>query len=186
MAISLRDRNRQAAMSDVRRIAFALMEANGFEAVTVEQIAAQSSVSPSTVYRYFGTKEALVLSADRVTRLAGRLERDGSSRDALAAFRKAAVKTWGSDDTAVTEIGLVAANPALTVAWERLFLDQRVPVASALADRRGATSVGTRDEALASAALSVLMTMLLRWQRDGGGKKPLDKLLAKAFAAVGG
>ncbi|MDG2233265.1 MAG: helix-turn-helix domain containing protein, partial [Ilumatobacter sp.] len=61
----LRERNRQAAMGDVQRVAMRMMQASGFANVTVEEIAAMSGVSPSTVYRYFGTKEALVLWGDR-------------------------------------------------------------------------------------------------------------------------
>ena len=90
MAITLRERNRALAMENVRTTAFELMSANGFDSVTVEQIAAQSAVSPSTVYRYFGTKEALVLSAQRPAKLVERVARDESPRSNLAAFSRAA------------------------------------------------------------------------------------------------
>lgn len=183
--MSLRDRNRLAAMDGVRRVAFELMSTRGFTAVTVEQIAAQSSVSPSTVYRYFGTKEALVLSAQRPTRLVERVARDDSTRSGLAAFTRAAAKVWGTDESAPVELALVRANPDLVAAWERQLLDQRTALAESLSTRRGAASVGTRDQANAAAALAVLMTMLLTWQDKGGGRKALDKLLTKSFAALG-
>ena len=184
MTVSLRDRNRLAAMDGVRQVAFELMSTNGFSAVTVEQIAAQSSVSPSTVYRYFGTKEALVLSAQRPTKLVERVARDDSTRSGLTAFARAATKVWGGDESASIELTLVHANPDLVTAWERQLLDQRGALAESLSGRRGATSVGTRDQANAAAALAVLMTMLLRWQAEGGGRKALDKLLTKSFAAL--
>ncbi len=171
-------------MDEVRRVAFELMSTNGFDAITVEQIASQSSVSPSTVYRYFGTKEALVLSAQRPTKLVERVARDVSDRTGLAAFARAATKVWGGDETVAVELTLVHANPTLVVAWERQLLDQREALAEALAVRRAATSVGTRDQANAAAALAVLMTMLLKWQAAGGGRKTLDKLLAKAFTTL--
>ena len=141
MTVSLRDRNRLAAMDGVRRVAFELMSTKGFTAVTVEQIAAQSSVSPSTVYRYFGTKEALVLSAQRPTRLVERVARDDSTRSGLAAFTRAAAKVWGTDESAPVELALVRANPDLVAAWERQLLDQRTALAESLSTRRGA-SVG--------------------------------------------
>jgi AcrR family transcriptional regulator len=184
MTVSLRERNRQAAIDQVRVIAFELMSTNGFDAVTVEQIAARSNVSPSTVYRYFGTKEALVLSGHRPTRLVERVQRDDSTRTALAAFARAASRVWGNDDAAAVELALVRANPALVVAWERQLLDQRVALAESLARRRGAESTGTRDLANAAAAVAVLMTMLLKWSEEQGGRKSLDKLLTKAFAAL--
>ncbi len=171
-------------MENVRTTAFELMSASGFDAVTVEQIAAQSAVSPSTVYRYFGTKEALVMSAQRPARLVERIGRDDSLRTNLAAFSRAASKVWGADESVPVELELVQANPPLVAAWERQLLDQREPLAEVFATRRAAKSVGTRDHVAAAAALAVLMTMLLRWQATGGGRKALDKLLTKAFALL--
>lgn len=165
-------------------MAFELMEANGFDAVTVEEIASRSNVSPSTVYRYFGTKEALVLSAQRPVDLVERVGRDTSDRSSLAAFARAASKIWGGDESAKLELTLLQANPPLLAAWERQLLDQRVALAEVFAARRSAKSVGTRDQACAAAALAVLMTMLLKWRESGGGRKSLDRLLTKALAAL--
>ncbi|KGM08804.1 TetR/AcrR family transcriptional regulator [Cellulomonas bogoriensis] len=57
----LRERKKTAAMLRIQAAALDLFEEHGFTAVTVEQVAAASDVSPSSVYRYFGTKEQLVL-----------------------------------------------------------------------------------------------------------------------------
>jgi len=171
-------------MGDVQRVAMRMMQASGFANVTVEEIAAMSGVSPSTVYRYFGTKEALVLSAQRPTKLVERVARDDSTRSGLTAFARAAARVWGGDESASVELALVQANPDLVAAWERQLLDQRSALAESLSTRRGASSIGTRDQANAAAALAVLMTMLLRWHAEGGGRKALDKLLTKSFAAL--
>ena len=62
----LRQRKRRAAMTRVQQVALDLFDARGFDAVTIEQVAAAAEVSPSSVYRYFGTKAGLVLvDADR-------------------------------------------------------------------------------------------------------------------------
>ncbi|MDO5499571.1 MAG: TetR family transcriptional regulator [Propionibacteriaceae bacterium] len=61
MAESLRDRKKAATMRHVQAVAMDLFDERGFEAVKVEDVAAAAEVSPSTVYRYFGTKEGLVL-----------------------------------------------------------------------------------------------------------------------------
>lgn len=69
-APGLRERKKAATMHHVQRIALTLFEENGFDGVTIEQIAEAADVSPSTVYRYFGTKEDLVIHDefdDRVT-----------------------------------------------------------------------------------------------------------------------
>ncbi|WP_157759113.1 TetR family transcriptional regulator [Cystobacter fuscus] len=45
----------------VQELAFALFAEHGFDATTVEQIAAETGVSRATLFRYFGTKEDIVL-----------------------------------------------------------------------------------------------------------------------------
>ncbi len=180
--MNLRERNRQVAMDDLRSVAFDLMSARGFDAVRVDEIAAESNVSPSTIYRYFGTKQALVLSASRPTQLVERLRRDDSRRSWSESFRRAAVKAWADGEVEV-ELGLVLANDGLRAAWERQLLDQRADIAAALAARRG-KSGGAKDDARAAAAVGVLIATLVRWHGAGGGKKELARLLGRAFDAV--
>ncbi|MEI2764893.1 MAG: helix-turn-helix domain-containing protein [Dermatophilaceae bacterium] len=60
----LRARRKVAAMRHIQSAAVELFLERGFDAVTIEQVAAAAEVSPSTVYRYFGTKEGLVLHDD--------------------------------------------------------------------------------------------------------------------------
>jgi len=62
MATGLRERWRQNAMRTIQERALDLFDERGFDAVTIEEIAAAAEVSPSSVYRYFGTKEGLVVA----------------------------------------------------------------------------------------------------------------------------
>ncbi len=55
------ERKKLAAMREIQRTALDLFEADGYRHVTVERVAEAARVSPSSVYRYFGTKEMLVL-----------------------------------------------------------------------------------------------------------------------------
>jgi AcrR family transcriptional regulator len=72
MTASLRD-HRFVAIDGVRQRAFDLISTNGFNAATVESIAALSSVSPSTVNWRVATKEALVLSTQQPSKLMERV-----------------------------------------------------------------------------------------------------------------
>lgn len=82
-------------MRQIQDVALDLFDAHGFADVTVEQIAAAADVSPSTVYRYFGTKDRLILhdEEDRVMVgvLLGGIERGATmidaAREVLAAMR---------------------------------------------------------------------------------------------------
>jgi AcrR family transcriptional regulator len=58
----LRERRRLKAMRDIQECALDLFDERGFGAVTIEEIAAAAEVSPSSVYRYFGTKEGIVVT----------------------------------------------------------------------------------------------------------------------------
>ena len=55
-----RQRKRQQMASHLANTAFELFEESGYEAVTMEQIAAEADVAKATLYSYFPMKEALV------------------------------------------------------------------------------------------------------------------------------
>ncbi|QIS02971.1 TetR family transcriptional regulator [Nocardia brasiliensis] len=55
------ERRKIEAMGRIQRVALDLFEEHGYRNVTIERVAAAARVSPSSVYRYFGTKEMLVL-----------------------------------------------------------------------------------------------------------------------------
>jgi AcrR family transcriptional regulator len=56
-APTLMERRRQSALEEIVDVALELFVRNGFEATTVETIAATAGCSPRTFYRYFGSKE---------------------------------------------------------------------------------------------------------------------------------
>lgn len=60
-APGLRERKRLATVHHVQEVAVRLFDERGFDAVTIEEVAREAEVSPSTVYRHFGTKEGLVI-----------------------------------------------------------------------------------------------------------------------------
>jgi AcrR family transcriptional regulator len=67
----LRERKKARTRAAIREHAFRLFRAQGYEATTVEQIAEAAEVSPSTFFRYFPTKEDVVIRDDMELRWAG-------------------------------------------------------------------------------------------------------------------
>ena len=55
-----RERKRLQTLDHLAATAFALFEQHGYDAVTMEQIAAQADVSKGTLYNHFPVKEALL------------------------------------------------------------------------------------------------------------------------------
>src|SRR5271155_2990907 len=62
--LGLRERKKIKTRQTIRREAFRLINENGYASTTVEQIAEAAEVSPSTFFRYFPSKESLVLADD--------------------------------------------------------------------------------------------------------------------------
>jgi AcrR family transcriptional regulator len=64
--LGLRERKKRKTREAIRAATYALVEEQGYDATTVEQIADRAEVSPSTVFRYFPTKEDIVLADEYV------------------------------------------------------------------------------------------------------------------------
>ena len=64
VVLSLRERKKLATHLAIQREALRLFKEQGYEATTVEQIAEAAEVSRSTFFRYFPTKEDVVLQDD--------------------------------------------------------------------------------------------------------------------------
>ena len=97
MTTGLRERKRLAAMRTIQEKALDQFDERGFDAVTIEEIAAAADVSPSTVYRYFGTKEGLIvsddfaaLSEDALAKLLDTNDPVGTARRVVADYESAA------------------------------------------------------------------------------------------------
>ncbi|MEU0334720.1 TetR family transcriptional regulator [Streptomyces sp. NPDC006193] len=60
--LGLRERKKIKTREAIRAATYALIKEQGYDATTIEQIADRAEVSPSTVFRYFPTKEDIVLT----------------------------------------------------------------------------------------------------------------------------
>ncbi|MEU5957478.1 TetR family transcriptional regulator [Streptomyces sp. NPDC047525] len=60
--LGLRERKKLKTRIAIREATYRLINEQGYDATTVEQIAEAAEVSPSTVFRYFPTKEDIVLT----------------------------------------------------------------------------------------------------------------------------
>lgn len=117
MATGLRARWRRDAMRTIQERALELFDERGFQAVTIEQVATAAEVSPSTVYRLFGTKEGLVV-ADEFDTFSEQALREfldvadpvGSLLQAVAQFET------GPEDTARRRIRYFFEEPSVRTA----------------------------------------------------------------------
>ena len=99
--LGLRERKKIQTRETIQREAYRLFDENGYANTTVEQIADAAEVSPSTFFRYFPSKE-LVLMADDLDRVTiDALARQPAYLSPLQAFRHAfdiTMKTVSEDN----------------------------------------------------------------------------------------
>src|SRR5215469_8285779 len=88
-ALGLRERKKIKTRQAIRREAFRLIDENGYAATTVEQIADAAEVSPSTFFRYFPSKESVLLADDLDPVLLDALEHAPAELSPIEALRKA-------------------------------------------------------------------------------------------------
>src|SRR6516165_2949229 len=87
--LGLRERKKIKTRQAIRREAFRLIDENGYAATTVEQIADAADVSPSTFFRYFPSKESLLLADDLDPVILAALEAQPSDLSPTEAIRRA-------------------------------------------------------------------------------------------------
>ncbi len=107
----------------------------------MEQIAAAAEVSPSTFFRYFPTKEDLVLQDDMDTRMIEALEQQPAGLGPVTAVRAATREVFASYTPA--DLDLIRENTALTMT---------VPEIRARALDEFARTIAVISEALAKRA----------------------------------
>jgi AcrR family transcriptional regulator len=85
----LRERKKAKTRAAIREHALRLFREQGYGGTTVDQIAEAAEVSPATFYRYFPTKEDVVLQDDLDVLAFESLERQPAELSPLAAVRAA-------------------------------------------------------------------------------------------------
>ena len=93
---SLRERKKAKTRQAIQEQALRLFREQGYEHTTVEQIADAAEVSPSTFFRYFPTKEDVVLYDALDPLLIEAFRRQPGSLTALRAMREAMREIWGA------------------------------------------------------------------------------------------
>ncbi|MFD9488781.1 TetR/AcrR family transcriptional regulator [Streptomyces sp. NPDC059991] len=85
--LGLRERKKLKTRVAIRRATYRLITEQGYDATTVEQIAEAAEVSPSTVFRYFPTKEDIVLTDEYDPIMVGELRARPADEPPLESLR---------------------------------------------------------------------------------------------------
>ena len=166
MQAGLRERKKARTRASIREHALRLFREQGYQATTVEQIAAAAEVSPSTFFRYFPTKEDVVLQDGMDTRMVEALAALPPELAPMAAVRAAMRETWASFTDAEWEQIFEGARLSVTVPDIRAramneFARTITAVAGALAQRTGRSPDDLRVRVFAGAVIGVMMSVFL-------------------------
>ena len=183
----LRERKKAQTRRAIQEHALRLFLSKGYDATTVEEIAAAAGVSHMTFFRYFPTKEAVVESDDYDPLIAELIRGRPPQEDPLTALEHAigqglAMVYPTNRDVLLVRTRLVLTTPALRArmadnqhATEQLFT-------AALAARAG-THVTVELRVQAAAALAALTVALSVWVESAGADE-LPELVERAFRAL--
>jgi AcrR family transcriptional regulator len=105
-AIGLRERKKIRTRAAIRDNAMRLFDEQGYAATTVDQIAEAADVSPSTFFRYFPNKEAVVLTDDLDDLMISALRSAPADLSAMGVMRWAFARSLGelSDEALAFEV----------------------------------------------------------------------------------
>lgn len=162
-----------------------LFREQGYEATTIEQIAAAAEVAPSTCWRYFPAKEDLVLTDDYDPLIAAALRAQppglGPIPAARRAFRQALACLTEQDLADMRErAALALAVPELRSAALNQFTQASGHLTEMVARQAGRPEDDFAVRNLAGAILGVMLSAQLYWADHPGASLPalLDDALA--------
>jgi AcrR family transcriptional regulator len=159
----LRERKKARTRASIREHALRLFREQGYSVTTVEQIAAAAEVSPATFFRYFPTKEDVVLQDDMDVITIAALNAQPLELGPVAALRAAAAQSLadmtGADKERFRETSrLTVQVPEIRARALDEFIRTIDGMAAALAGRVGRAPDDFAARTLAGAIIGVIMS----------------------------
>ncbi|HYM83991.1 MAG TPA: TetR family transcriptional regulator [Candidatus Dormibacteraeota bacterium] len=183
----LRERKKAKTRASIQEHALRLFRERGYDATTVEQIAEAAEVSPSTFFRYFGSKEDVVLYDPFDPVLIEAFLAQPASLSPIAALRAAmhdvlrdSVGEWLGQQEERAD--LILSVPELRRAMLDGFVDSMAPFAEALAARTGRRPDDFEVQNLIGAVIGVGLVAWLRGASGDGGIGDYLGAMDRAFA----
>ena len=175
-----RQRKKAATRDRIRDCALALFHDQGYDATTVEQIAAAAGVSHMTFFRYFPTKEDVALSDSYDTLIASLIKQTPATLPLVQRIRTVLLQglrqVYDSDrDTLLAQNKLIISTPALR---ERLWANQLATQQLILDALDPDPDFQTR--VIVAVCLAAATTAVLTWTANDGTPE-LPDLLEQAF-----
>ncbi|GAB3752466.1 TetR/AcrR family transcriptional regulator [Microlunatus parietis] len=189
-----RERKKERTRIEIQDQALRLFREQGFHSTTVEQIADAADVAPSTVFRYFPAKEALLQLVGHHPlgdRLAAEFRAQSPGGTALRALRTALRACF--DDLSPEDrqgrqerdLGMLLIPEALA-ANLTVITDGLAVIGRLIAERTGRSEDDQAVRALTGSVFGVAFDVITRWAESPSGElgDALDEALGELELAV--
>jgi AcrR family transcriptional regulator len=184
----LRERKKIKTRTAIRDATYALIEEQGYDATTIEQIAERAEVSPSTVFRYFPTKEDIVLTDEYDAMLLAELRSrpaDEPWPDSLRYVTRRAIGLDAAEEPEVTRLRchLMVQVPAVRARMMESMSATGKLIAEAVAARTGRPQDGLEVRVYAMSLVGALAEIALYWA-ENDFRDDLTELLDRALDVI--
>lgn len=172
------ERRRARIRAAIQEAGLDLIARQGFESTSCEQIATAAGVSPATFFRYFPTKEDVVLRDDYDPLIADVVRARPARERPVTAFRRAMATMIAGEPREEDRLRarLVTTVPALRARSHEQLLSLRGHLAAAFADRTGAHEEDLAIQVVAAACAAAVGVAVERWAGGEGELGPLVEL----------
>jgi AcrR family transcriptional regulator len=189
--VELREQRRERNAREIQQAAMSLFAERGYAAVTVEDIASEAGISERTFFRYFASKDHLLVAeaGRRIEVIHESLTEQDDTLDAWQALRNAVLHQSTSEDqvgrSAAIWAQLTKEAPALLAKMiMHGALEGTHNIEIELARRLGVPETDPLPDVMMSVTLAAMQSAYLRWLDDEGPGSLAD-LTAEALDLVG-
>jgi len=187
----LRERKKVRTREALLDAALDLFERKGFDATTIEEIAAAADVSPRTFFRYFESKLDLVMARHEAAKaelgdlVAARPADEGPLEAMRHALQDELVGRLG-DAAAAREFQVMMTTPSLRNRAREHFYEEEAGLAAAFAARLGRDADDLGARIIAGSVASAVWEVVTRWISEGADVDRLTGMLDDAFDLLAG
>ncbi|MER7925220.1 TetR/AcrR family transcriptional regulator [Streptomyces sp. NPDC096057] len=170
--LGLRERKKIKTREAIRSATYELVKEQGYDATTIEQIAERAEVSPSTVFRYFPTKEDIVITDEFDPIIMEELRARPADEPWMVTLRyvvQKAIKYGNNEDAETTRLRthLMVQVPAVRSRMMESMSVTGSMLCQAIGERTGRDPESLEVRVYAMSLVGGLMETSLYWAENG-------------------
>ncbi|PZF86498.1 TetR/AcrR family transcriptional regulator [Jiangella anatolica] len=185
----LRERKKLKAMRHIQQVALDLFDRDGYAHVTIERMAAEAEVSPSSIYRYFGTKEMVVLWDEYDPIMLQAFDDRLRAKDPISALRDVLTEVvttamFEQDEEFLRRrMSYAMEEPSIRAAMSRQADETAVDLRRTIAKHTGRDPDGLELRVVTVALIAAFMEAIAYWH-ETGFRDPLQDIVAGALDVI--